>query len=45
MDSYAPVMAEVFGFKPWDLDRLTYAQWCRFRQYIDDKAARAEDGR
>lgn len=28
-------MAELFGLHPWDIDRLTYPQWCRFRARAD----------
>lgn len=28
-------MAQVFGLHPWDLDKLTYWQWARFRRHLD----------
>lgn len=30
-------MAEVFGLHPWDIERLTYWQWMRYRAYIDER--------
>lgn len=35
MAQYEPMFAYLFGLHPWDIDRLTYHQWLRYRDYAD----------
>ncbi|MBK7823555.1 MAG: hypothetical protein IPJ61_21450 [Tessaracoccus sp.] len=34
----------LFGLHPWDIVRLTYGQWCAYRDFSDEHQRRPSDG-
>jgi hypothetical protein len=34
---YEADFAEMFGIRPWEIDRLTYWQWLRLKHRVDER--------